>query len=66
MATVEFTFNNKVHTVMKSSPFKVNYGREPRIGFDIQKKEEHVKAEEFVKKIKDRYEKVKVVLIKSQ
>jgi len=23
---------------MKSSPFKVNYGREPRIGFDIQKK----------------------------
>ena len=51
---------------MKSSPFKVNYGREPRIGFDIQKKEEHVKAEEFVKKIKDRYEKVKVVLIKSQ
>ena len=38
LATAEFTFNNKVHTVIKMSPFQANYGREPRMGFDIRKK----------------------------
>ena len=49
---------------MKSLSFKVNYGRESRIGFDIRKKK-YVKAEEFVREIKDRYKKAKAVLIKS-
>jgi len=61
----EFAFNNKIHTVIKSSPFKVNYGRELRMGFDIRKKRKNVKAEEFVKKIKDRHEEAKVALMKS-
>jgi len=61
-----FTFNNKVHITTKSSLFKVNYRREPRISFDISKKEKHVKAEEFVKEMKEMYEKTKAVLIKSQ
>jgi len=47
-------------------PFKINYGREPRIGFDIRKKGKNVKAEEFVKEMKDRYKEAKAVLIKSQ
>jgi len=51
---------------MKLSPFKVNYGREPRMGFDIRKKGKNVKAEEFVKEMKDKYEEAKVVLVKSQ
>jgi len=51
---------------MKESPFKVNYGREPTIGFDIRKKEKNVKVEEFPREIKDRYEEVKSVLVKSQ
>jgi len=38
LAMAEFAFNNKVHTIIKSSPFKINYGREPRMGFDIKKK----------------------------
>ena len=38
LATAEFAFNNKVHMATKSSPFQVNYEREPRIGFDIRKK----------------------------
>jgi len=38
LATAEFTFNNKVHTATKMSPFQVYYGREPRMGFDIRKK----------------------------
>jgi len=66
LATAEFAFNNKIHTAMKSSLFKVNYGREPRIGFNIRKKGENVKAEEFVKKMKDRHKEVKAVLVKSQ
>ena len=36
------------------------------MGFDIRKKEKNVKAEEFVKEMKDRYEEAKVALIKSQ
>ena len=66
LATAEFTFNNKVHIATKSSLFKVNYRREPRMGFDIRKKGKNVKAEEFVKKMKDKHEEVKAALVKSQ
>ena len=66
LTTAEFTFNNKIHISTKSSLFKVNYEREPRMSFDIRKKEKNVKVKEFVKKIKNRHEKVKVALIKSQ
>ena len=66
LATVEFAFNNKVHTVTKTSPFQVNYGREPRMGFDIRKKGKNEKAEEFVKEMKERYEEARAVLVKSQ
>ena len=38
LATAEFTFNNKVHIAIKTSPFQVNYRGELRMGFDIRKK----------------------------
>ena len=66
MVIAKFVFNNKVHTVTKLSPFKVNYGRKPRIGFNIRKKRKYVKVEEFVKEMKDRHEEAKVALVKSQ
>jgi len=66
LVTAEFAFNNKVHTATKSSPFKVNYRREPRMSFDIRKKGKNVKAEEFVREMKNRHEEAKAVLVKSQ
>jgi len=66
LATAEFIFNNKVHIAMKESLFKVNYGRESKMGFDIRKKKKNVKAERFVKEIKNRHEEAKAVLVKSQ
>ena len=66
LATVEFTFNNKVYTAIKSSLFQVNYGREPRMGFDIRKKGKNEKVEEFARKMKERYKEARVALAKSQ
>jgi len=62
----EFAFNNKVYTVTKTSPFQVNYGREPRMGFDIRKKGKNEKVEEFVRKMKERHEEARAVLVKLQ
>ena len=66
LAIAEFAFNNKVHTAIKSSPFQINYGREPRIGFDIRKKGKNEKAEEFVREMKERDEEARTALVKSQ
>jgi len=32
---------------------KVDYGREPRMDFEVRKKKNHMKAEEFVKEMKE-------------
>ena len=64
LATIEFAFN-KVHIATKSLPFKVNYEREPRMGFDIREKGKYMKAGKFAKEMKDRYKKVKTALVKS-
>ena len=66
LATAKFAFNNKMHTATRSSPFQVNYGREPRMGFDIRKKGKNEKAKEFVKEMKERHEETRAVLVKSQ
>ena len=61
LVTTEFAFNNKVYTATKSSLFKVKYGRELRMGFEIRKKGKH---EKFVKKMKEIHEKAKIALKK--
>ena len=63
LAMAEFAFNNKA---TKISLFQVNYGREPRIGFDIRKKEKNEKAEEFVREMKERHEEARAALVKLQ
>ena len=66
LATAEFAFNNKVYRATKMSPFKVNYGREPRMGFDIRKKGKNEKAEEFAREMKERHEEARAALVKAQ
>jgi len=66
LATAEFAFNNKVHMAIKSSPFQINYEKEPRMDFDIRKKGKNEKTEEFVREMKERYEEARAALVKSQ
>ena len=66
LATAEFVFNNKVHIATKSSPFQVNYRKEPRMGFDIRKKGKNEKVEEFVRETKERHKEARAVLVRSQ
>ena len=66
LAMAEFAFNNKVHTATKMSPFQANYGREPRMGFDIRKKGKNEKAEEFAREMKERHEEARAALVKAQ
>ena len=42
--------------------FKANYGQDPRIGFEIRRKEKYKGAEKFVIKIKEVQEEAKVAL----
>ena len=46
--------------------FQINYGREPRIGFNIRKKGKNEKAEEFIREMKERYKEARAVLVRSQ
>jgi len=66
LRTVEFAYNNKVHVVTKVSPFKVNYGQDPRIGFEGRRKGKYKAAGKFIEKIKKIQEKTKAVLGKVQ
>ena len=62
LGTAEFAYNNKVHSSTKMLSFKANYGQDPRIGFEIRRKEKYKRAEKFVIKIKEVQEEAKVVL----
>ena len=66
LGTAEFAYNNKIYSSTKTSPFKANYRQDPRIGFEIRKKEKYERAEKFVAKIKEIQKKAKVVLRKAQ
>jgi len=52
LGTAEFMYNNKIHVATKVSPFKVNYGQNPRMGFEGRRKGKYEAAEKFVEKMK--------------
>ena len=66
LGTVEFVYNNKVHSSTKTLPFKANYGQDPMMGFEVRKREKYKRAEEFIMKMKEIQEKAKAALGKVQ
>jgi len=48
------------------SPFKANYGQDPRMGFEGRKEGKYVGVEKFVEKMKEIQEEAKVALKKAQ
>jgi len=66
LGTAEFTYNNKAHSSTRTSPFKANYGQDPRMGFEGRKKGKYAGAEKFVEKMKEIQEEAKVALGKAQ
>ena len=63
---VEFTYNNKIHAATKTLPFKVNYGQDPRMGFEGRRKGKYEAAGKFIERMKKIQEKAKAVLGKAQ
>jgi len=66
LGTAEFTYNNKAHSSTRTSPFKTNYGQDPRVGFETRKKGKYAGAEKFIEKMKEIQEKAKAALGKVQ
>ena len=62
LGTAEFTYNNKIHTGTKVSPFQVNHRQNPRIGFELRKKGRYKGAERFAEKMKNMQKEAKTVL----
>jgi len=65
LGMAEFTYNNKIHTVTKISPFKANYGQDPRMGFEGRRKGKYEAAGKFMKRMKKIQEEAKAVLGKA-
>ena len=66
LGMVEFAYNNKVHSSTRMSPFKANYGQDPRMGFEERKKGKYERAEKFVEKMKKIQEEAKAALRQAQ
>jgi len=66
LGTAEFAYNNKVHLSTRISPFKANYGQDPRMGFKERKKGKYMGAEKFMEKMKEIQEEAKAGLRKAQ
>jgi len=65
LGTAEFAYNNKAHSSTKILLFKANYGQDPRMGFEVRKKEKYKGAEKFAMRIKEIQEEAKIALEKA-
>jgi len=66
LGTAEFTYNNKIHAATKISLFKVNYGQDPRMGFEGRRKGKYEAAGKFVEKMRKIQKEAKAALRKAQ
>jgi len=62
----EFVYNNKIYTATKISPFKANYGQDPRMGFEERRKGKYEVVGKFVERMKKIQKEAKVALGKAQ
>jgi transposase InsO family protein len=63
----EFTYNNHVHSSTQHTPFYIDTGRHPRMGFEPRAVESKVEAvNEFVDRMKSTLEEAKAALSKSK
>jgi len=66
LGTAEFTYNNKVNTSTKVSPFKANSRRDPRMGFEMRRQGKTEGAKEFTERMKGIQEEAQAALKKAQ
>jgi len=66
LGMAEFAYNNKIHAATKTLPFKVNYGQDPRMGFEGRRKGKYKAVGKFVEKMKKIQEEAKAALGKAQ
>jgi len=66
LGMAEFAYNNKVHTGTKVSPFKANNGQDPRMGFEMRKRDKYEGAEKFAERMKNVQKEAKAALQKVQ
>ena len=59
-------YNNKVYTTTKTSLFKVNYGQNPRMGFEGRRKGKYETVGKFMEKMRKIQEEAKAALGKAQ
>jgi len=59
-------YNNKIYTATKISPFKANYGQDPRMEFEERRKGKYEVVEKFVERMKKIQKEAKVALGKAQ
>ena len=63
---VELAYNNKTHSSTKTSPFKANYGQDPRMEFELRKRGKYEGVQKFIAKMKEIQEEAKAALGKAQ
>jgi len=66
LGIAEFMYNNKIHVATKILPFKVNYGQDPRMGFEGRRKRKYKAVGKFVERMKKIQEEAKAALGKAQ
>jgi len=66
LGIAEFMYNNKIHVATKILPFKVNYGQDPRMGFEGRRKRKYEAVGKFVERMKKIQEEAKAALGKAQ
>ena len=66
LVLAEFVYNNKAQVSTKQSPFFVNYGRHPRMGFELRREGKHPAAQEFIEQMKEVHGEAQAMLKKAQ